>query len=237
MEKLISKLKEAPPRQRYAILIIIPIMLMLYIWFMMISPALDEKSRLETEISRTKDEIERLRMNLNPGMLEALRRQEEQLQEEYRKKYEELTSLVGEIPTEKDMGTLIRNIGRIARRSGVQIIQMQMNPPEKVSYVLLQEGDRKLVKEVSLPKEPQQPQQQNQQVPTQQIPQIIEGVSFLKSELKITLLGNYGSLKAFLEGLRKEGILSYPSTISITSEGDRLKAELTLYIIMKEEKS
>lgn len=232
MERLISRLKELSPAQRLALLVVIPALLILYVWFMMVSPALDEKSRIEVEIKKTKEEVERLRSSLNPAILQSLRKQEEQLREEYTRKYEELTALVGEIPTEKSVGKLISNISRIARKSGMQIIQIEMSPPQEVRFVLSQEGERKLVKEVSLPREPQQ---QPQQVNAQQVMQAVEGVPFLRSELKLSLIGNYRALRTFMEGLRKEGIISYPSSLSVTTEGDRLKADLTIYVIMKKE--
>jgi hypothetical protein len=145
--------------------------------------------------------------------------------------------MVGEIPTEKDAAKIIRNIGNIATKSGVVILNLQVSSPQKVNYELIQEGDKKIVKEVQ---QQQQGQQQAQQQKTQQqqkqAQQQPKGVSFLRSELKITLSGPYGSVRKFLERLAKEGVISYPSSITLTPEGaNKVRAEVVLFLIMKEE--
>ncbi len=231
MEKLMAQLKALPPWQKYAILLIVPLILILYIWFMMITPSLDEKSKLEVDIKNTKAEIDRLKAGIDPRKIDALKKQEEGLREEYSKKYAELTTLVGEIPTEKDVGLILKNIGNLAVKSGVLILGLQVSKPERVEYYIDQEFDRKLVREVPKPKESQQAQQQ-----TKQAQQKVESVAFLKGELKLSLLGNYGSIRAFLEGLRKEGILSYPSELTLTNEGNGVKADINIYLLMKEGK-
>ncbi len=237
MEKLIAQFRELPPWQRYAILILIPLVLVLYIWFMMITPVLDEKSKLETDVKNARADINRTRASMDPKIMENLRRQEEELRSQYSKSYAELTSLVGEIPTEKDMGLVLRSIGNIAKRSGVLILGMQVSNPEKVEYYLVQDGSKKLVKEVQKPKEGQQAQQQPaQQQPAKKPEQKPESVALLRSELRLSLIGDYRSVRSFLEGLKQEGVISYPSTLSINTEGNRVKADISLYLLIKEEK-
>ncbi len=239
MEKLMAQLKALPPWQKYAILLIVPLILILYIWFMMITPSLDEKSKLEVDIKNTKGDIDSLKAGIDPRKIDALKKQEEGLREEYSKKYAELTTLVGEIPTEKDVGLILKNIGNLAVRSGVLILGMEVSRPERVEYYIAQEFDRKLVREVPKTKEGQQAQQQpaqQAQQQTKQAQQKVESVAFLKGELKLSLLGNYSSIRAFLEGLRKEGILSYPSELTLTNEGNGVKADINIYLLMKEGK-
>ena len=222
MQKLIEQFKALPPWQRYVLLLVLPLFLIVYIWLMLLSPAMDEVSRLKVEVDNAKADIQRTRASLNPAILENLRREEKALEEEYLRKQAELVSLVGEIPTEKDVGKVIANIGRIAKRSKVTILNMQVSEAQRVSYTVVQEGERKVVKEL------QQQQQESQQQPQ-------EGVSLLKAELRITLLGDYNSVRAFLDNMRREGIISYPLSLSLNSEGNRLRAEFVINILMKEE--
>ena len=227
MQKLIEQFRALPPWQRYVLLLGLPIFLIVYIWLMLLSPAMDEVSRLKVEVDNAKADIQRTRASLNPAVLENLRKEEKALEEEYLRKQAELVSLVGEIPTEKDVGKVIANIGRIAKRSKVTILNMQVSEAQRVSYTVVQEGERKVVKEL------QQQQQQTEQQAQKQQPQ--EGVSLLKAELKMTLLGDYNSVRAFLDSMRREGIISYPVSLSLNSEGNRLRAEFVINILMKEE--
>ncbi len=230
MQKLIEQFKALPPWQRYVLLLVLPLFLIVYIWLMLLSPAMDEVSRLKVEVDNAKADIQRTRASLNPAVLENLRKEEKALEEEYLRKQAELVSLVGEIPTEKDVGKVIANIGRIAKRSKVTILNMQVSEAQRVSYTVVQEGERKVVKE--LQQQQQQTEQQAHQQAQKQQPQ--EGVSLLKAELKMTLLGDYNSVRAFLDNMRREGIISYPVSLSLNSEDNRLRAELVINILMKE---
>ncbi len=230
MQKFIEQFRALPPWQRYVLLLVLPLFLIVYIWLMLLSPAMDEVSRLKVEVDNAKADIQRTRASLNPAVLENLRKEEKALEEEYLRKQAELVSLVGEIPTEKDVGKVIANIGRIAKRSKVTILNMQVSEAQRVSYTVVQEGERKVVKE--LQQQQQQTEQQAHQQAQKQQPQ--EGVSLLKAELKMTLLGDYNSVRAFLDNMRREGIISYPVSLSLNSEDNRLRAELVINILMKE---
>lgn len=238
MERLIEQLRSLPPWQRFLILLIAPIGLSAYVWFTMLSPLLDERNKLQTDVRNLKGEIERIKASTSPDILEKLRKQEESLNQEYSKKYAELTSIVGEIPTEKDMGKVLENIGSIARKNGIVITGMQMGNVEKVKYQLIEEEGRKIIKELSEQKEnqqaqqAQQPQTQQQQVKAPQEKQ--QTVDFLKSELKLSLLGGYENIRGFMEDLRKRGVISYPHEVNLSGQSSRIKADVSLYLIMKE---
>ncbi len=124
MQKLIEQFKALPPWQRYVLILVLPLVLIVYIWLMLLSPAMDEVSKLKVEVNNAKADIQRIRASLNPAILENLRKEEKALEEEYLTKQAELVSLVGEIPTEKDVGKIIANIGRIAKRSKVKILNL-----------------------------------------------------------------------------------------------------------------
>jgi len=231
MQKLIEQFKALPPWQRYVLILVLPLVLIVYIWLMLLSPAMDEVSKLKVEVNNAKADIQRIRASLNPAILENLRKEEKALEEEYLTKQAELVSLVGEIPTEKDVGKIIANIGRIAKRSKVKILNLQVSGAQKVSYAITQEGEKKVVKELQQQQQTQQQEQKGQQQTGQQ-PQ--EGVTLLRSEVKMTLLGDYASVRAFLDGMRREGIISYPVSLSLSSEGNKLRAEMVINILMKE---
>ena len=226
MERLIAQFKALPPWQRAFLVALLPLILSIYVYMMLLSPALDEKDKLKKDIENTKGDLEGIRASLNPRVIESLRRQQKELEQEYLKKSEEIKNLVGEIPKEKDIGEIFKNIGKIAQKNRVVILSTQISNPEKVQYYI--EGEKKLVK-VSTP---QQTQQQPGQQQTQPSPQ---GITLLKSDLRLTLLGDYRSIRGFLETLKKEGLISYPVEINLVNDGGRLRADLTLHLIFREE--
>ena len=146
MENIKAQFKNLPPWQKYFLVLGLPILLSLYIWFILISPVLEETNKLKLEKEQVEKEIENIRNSIRPAILNGLRKEKERLEAEYAQKYAELTSMVGEIPTEKDAAKIIRNIGSIATKSGVVILNLQVSSPQKVSYELVQQGDKKLVK-------------------------------------------------------------------------------------------
>ncbi len=220
---LLDQIRNAPAWQRLAILVAIPILLILYFWTMLLSPALDEKSKLERDVENTRAELERLRLSISPRILEDLKKQRDMLKEEYSQKYTELTSFVGEIPTEKDVGKILKNIGALAQKNRVVIVAMQVSNPQKVQYYL--DEQRKVVKEI---KEVQPSQAQEKQ-------QTLEGASFKRTEARLILLGNYSTIKGFLSDLRQRGIISYPVEIDLSNEGKKVRASLTLHLLLREE--
>ncbi len=234
MEKIIAQFKALPTWQKYTLILGLPLILIVYIWLMLISSTSEEVSKLRIDLQNTKSEIDSIRASMNLGIIENLKKEKKRLEEEYIKKERELLSLVGQIPTQKEIGLIIRNIGKIAQKSGLIVINMQISSPQKVNYVLFQDGEKKFVKEIQGGQQSQDQQQQQQQQQAQPASQQ-EGVSFLRSELRVTLLGSYDSLRNFLKSLKLEGITSYPLSLNLTPEGNILKTELVIYIIMKEE--
>jgi len=231
MEKIIAQFKALPTWQKYTLILGPPLILIVYIWIMLISSTREEVSKLRIDLQNTKSEIDSIRASMNLGIIENLKKEKKRLEEEYIKKERELLSLVGQIPTQKEIGLIIRNIGKIAQKSGLIVVNMQISSPQKVNYVLFQDGEKKFVKEIQGGQQSQDQQQQQQAQPASQQ----EGVSFLRSELRVTLLGSYDSLRNFLKSLKSEGITSYPLSLNLTPEGNILKTELVIFILMKEE--
>ncbi len=140
----------------------LPIALVLYMWFMLISSTMDEINKLEKEKEALRGDIENIKRSMNPALLKNLSAQKEQLTMELENKKAELTALVGTIPTQKEGGLMLREIGRLARKNGVSLLSVQVQSPQKVVYVLETTGDKKLVKEAQ-PQTQQQAQQPQQQ--------------------------------------------------------------------------
>ncbi|MCS6998863.1 MAG: hypothetical protein NZL86_05660 [Aquificaceae bacterium] len=235
MEKIIAQFKALPQWQRLFLLVIVPLALSVYAWFMLISPAKEEVNKLKVEIETRRAEIKGIRASMNPALIENLKKEKSKLEEELRLKEEERERLVGELPKEGDIGLLLKNIGQVARKSGVVILGMQVSTPQQATYVLLEEGNRKVVNEAQPQQQPQQAQQQAQQKAQQAQPQPPpqQGVSLLRSELKLSLVGSYTSTQDFIKNLRREGIVSYPTSMSLMPDGNRLKVEMTIYLLMK----
>ncbi|MCS7262526.1 MAG: hypothetical protein NZ560_03830 [Aquificaceae bacterium] len=236
MDKLIAQFRALPQWQRLFLLVLVPFGLSVYVWYMLLSPAREEVRKFKVEIQTRKTEIQNIKASLNPALIENLKKEEARLRTELQLKEEEQRRLVGEIPKEGDVGLLLRNIGQVARRSGVVLLSMQVSSPQSVTYVLVEEGGRKKVIEAQPQQQPQQQQaqQQPQQKPQQAQPQNPpQGVSFQRIELKVSLTGSYPSVKDFINNLRKEGVISYPTSLSITPEGSQVKAEITIQLLMK----
>ncbi len=224
MERLIAQFKALPLWQRAFLIAVLPLILSIYVYMMLLSPALDERDKLKKDVEGVKVDIERIKSSINPKLIESLKKQQEELEREYIRKSAELKNLVGEIPTEKEIGKVIKDVGRIAQKSRVIILSMQISNPEKVQYYM--EGEKNLVK-VYKPQQTQA-QQQAQQTPSQVI-------TLLKSDVRLSILGDYISIKNFLEALKEEGIVSYPVEINLYSDGHRIKVDLTLHTLFNEE--
>jgi hypothetical protein len=57
------------------------------------------------------------------------------------------------------------------------------------------------------------------------------------AELKIYFVGSYANIVNFLKSLEKVGFVSYPSAFEVERvEKDMLKGDLTILVIIKEEK-
>ncbi len=229
MAKLLEQFNALPPWQRYLLLLALPLILSGYLWFLLLAPLREEVASLENKKNAESQTIQRLKADINPKVIERLKQEEERLKAELEVKQRELDSLVGAIPTQKDMGMVVNTLSNMARKSGVTILNIQFKPPQSTMYVLEEAGGKKVVKE----SQPQQQQTQQQKQKQQQAPQ---GVKYYKLETNITLTGTYRSINSFIEGLRKGGFVSYPVDLSITKgEGRLLRAGLTLFIIMREE--
>lgn len=87
------------------------------------------------------------------------------------------------------------------------------------------------------PQQQGQQEQKSQQQAQEQKQQTSSVVKHLTAELKISFVGSYANVVNFLKSLEKGGFVSYPSTFKVERvEKDMLKGDLTILIIMKEEK-
>lgn len=218
-------LYKLPSWQRIVILFVFPLALLVYVWLLLLSPTLEEVKKLTDEIDRVRAEVQNIQRSMNPKIIENLKNKEEATKKLLEEKEKELTAIVGNIPGEKDIGMILRQVGVLARESGLTIINVQMGPRQEVLYTLETSGNEKFVKEV-------QEQQQKQKQEAKKV----EGVKYLRSELKMALLGKYENFKKFMEYMAEGGLISYPSSINLTqAEGGKLKGDISLYLLLSKE--
>ncbi len=226
MEKLKAQWSALPQWQKLTILLVLPIAIIGYTYVMFINPLIEdlEKSKKEKEeLTRSIEELKRL---ANPKALEPLRKQRDELKAQLEVKKQELELVVGEIPSTKDAGTIYKKFGAIASETGVRILSINLAQPNEVGYTLEKTPEGRAV--VKIVRE--QTQQQGQQQPS-------DVVKHPTAELKISFVGSYANVVNFLKSLEKRGFVSYPSAFSVDrSEKGMLKGDLTILIIMKEEK-
>lgn len=245
MEKLKAQWAALPQWQKLFILLILPIVIIGYIYAMLITPLREdlEKSRKEQEELTTR--IAELKRLTNPKALESLRKQRDDLKAQLEVKKQELELVVGEIPSTKDVSSIYKKLGAIASKSGVRILSINLAKPNEVNYTLEKtpEGRAvvKIVKEQSQPQGQQQQQksqqQKSQQKAQEQKQQPSNVIKHLTAELKISFVGSYANVVNFLKSLEKGSFASYPSAFKVERvENGMLKGDLTILVIMKEEK-
>jgi Tfp pilus assembly protein PilO len=231
MEKLKAQWSALPQWQKLIILLVLPIAIIGYTYVMLINPLIEnlEKSKKEKEeLTRSIEELKRL---ANPKALEPLRKQRDELKAQLEVKKQELELVVGEIPSTKDTGTIYKKFGAIASETGVRILSINLAQPNEVGYTLEKTPEGRAV--VKIVRE--QTQQQGQQEQKPQLPSDV--VKHPTAELKISFVGSYANVVNFLRSLERGGFVSYPSAFSVDRSGNgMLKGDLTILIIMKEEK-
>jgi len=225
-----QKINELPQWQRVFVLVGLPIALVVFLYFLLLQPAKEEMGKLKDQKEKTQWEIENLQRSTNPRFLENLKKKEEETRRLLEEKEKELSAMVGTIPTKKDVSVVLKNIGLLAKRSGLTITNVQIQPGQETLYVLQSAGDEKFVKEL----QPQPQQAQQQQKKQQQQKQ--EGVKYIKQSIKVSFTGTYPAVEKFMEGMSKGGVISYPSSIQISqAEPGKLRGELDVFVLIKEE--
>ncbi len=231
MEKLKAQWSALPQWQRLFILLILPIVIIGYIYAMLIAPLREDLEKNRKEKEELDRRIAELKSLTDPGALEPLRKQRDDLKAQLEVKKQELELLVGEIPSTKDVGNIYKKLGAIASKSGVRILSINLAEPIEVGYTLEKTPEGRAV--VKIVKE--QPQQQGQQ--EQRLQQPSDVVKHPTAELKISFVGSYANVVNFLKSLERGGFVSYPSTFKVERvEKDMLKGDLIILVIMKEEK-
>jgi len=231
MEKLKAQWSALPQWQKLFILLILPIAIIGYTYAMLITPLKEELEKNRKEKEELDRRIAELKRLTDPQALEPLRKQRDDLRTQLEVKRQELELVVGEIPSTKDVGTIYKKLGAIASKSGVRLLSVSLAQPNEVGYTLEKTPEGKAV--VKIVRE--QTQQQGQQEQKPQQPSNV--VKHPTAELKISFVGSYANIVNFLRSLERGGFVSYPSTFKVERvEKGMLKGDLTILIIMKEEK-
>jgi hypothetical protein len=232
MEKLKAQWSALPQWQKLIILLVLPIAIIGYTYVMLINPLiknLEESKKQKEELTRSIEELKRL---ANPKALEPLRKQRDELKAQLEVKKQELELVVGEIPSTKDTGTIYKKFGAIASESSINLAQ-----PNEVGYTLEKTPEGRAVVKIVREQTQQQGRQQQQKPQEQKQQQPSDVVKHPTAELKISFVGSYANIVNFLKSLEKGGFVSYPSAFKVDrSEKGMLKGDLTILIIMKEEK-
>ncbi len=231
MEKLKAQWSALPQWQKLFILLILPIVIIGYIYAMLITPLREDLEKNRKEKEELDRRIAELKSLTDPQALEPLRKQRDDLKAQLEVKKQELELVVGDIPSTNDVSSVYKKLGAIASKSGVRLLSVSLAKPNEVGYTLEKTPEGRAV--VKIVKE--QTQQQGQQ--QQKLQQPSDVVKHPTAELKISFVGSYANIVNFLKSLERGGFVSYPSTFKVERvEKDMLKGELTILIIMKEEK-
>jgi len=239
MEKLKAQWSALPQWQKLFILLMLPIVIIGYIYAMLITPLREdlEKSKKEKEELTTR--IAELKGLTDPKALEPLRKQRDDLKAQLEVKKQELELLVGEIPSTNDVSSVYKKLGAIASKSGVRILSINLAKPNEVNYALEKTPEGRAVVKIvkEQPQQQGQQQQKSQQKAQEQKQQTSNVVKHPTAELKISFVGSYANVVNFLKSLEKGGFVSYPSAFKVERvEKGMLKGDLTILVIMKEEK-
>ncbi len=232
MEKLKAQWSALPQWQKLSILLILPIAIIGYIYAMLITPLREDLEKSRKQKEELTGRIAELKRLTDPEALEPLRKQRDDLKAQLEVKKQELELVVGEIPSTKDVGTIYKKLGAIASKSGVTILSINLAEPNEVGYTLEKTPEGKVL--VKIVKEQTQQQGQQEQKPHQPS----DVVKHPTAELKVSFVGSYAKVVNFLKSLERGGFVSYPSTFKVERvEKDMLKGDLTILVIMKEEKT
>jgi hypothetical protein len=230
MEKLKAQWSALPQWQKLFILLILPIVIIGYIYAMLITPLREDLEKNRKEKEELTRRIAELKSLTDPQALEPLRKQRDELEAQLEVKKRELELVIGEIPSTKDASTVYKKLGAIASKSGVKILSISLAEPNEVGYTLEKTPEGKAVVKIVN----DQPQQQGQQEQKPQQPSDV--VKHPTAELKVSFVGSYANVVNFLKSLEKGGLVSYPSTFKVERvEKGMLKGDLTILVIMKEE--
>ncbi|ADC88684.1 hypothetical protein Thal_0046 [Thermocrinis albus DSM 14484] len=231
MESLRRQWEQLPQWQKYILLFLLPILAGAYVWMMLVSPNVEKLESLRREKAQLEQEIKNLKVASDPRTLENLKKREEEMETQLRQKQAELEAVVGQIPTVKDGGSVIRAIGQMARSTGVVILSVNLSTPQKTRYVL-EDKERKKVTVV----QQQQPQQQQQQKQQKEVKPAKPSVEYPTGELKLVFEGTPQRVRTFLTALERGGVVSYPQSLSLSrGEKGKVKGELTIKVIFREE--
>ena len=239
MEKLKAQWSALPQWQKLFILLILPIVITGYIYAMLITPLREDLEKSRKEKEELTRRIAELKSLTDPQALEPFRKQRDDLKAQLEVKKQELELLVGEIPSTNDVSSVYKKLGAIASKSGVRILSINLAKPNEVNYALEKTPEGRAVVKIvkEQPQQQGQQQQKSQQKAQEQKQQTSNVVKHPTAELKISFVGSYANVVNFLKSLEKGGFVSYPSAFKVERvEKGMLKGDLTILVIMKEEK-
>ena len=230
MADLREQWEATPLWQKIVLVFAFPTIVAGAIWFYIIKPDLERKEKLLEEKKNIKMEIQNYRNLLKPQVLKNLEKKISQLEERLEEKKKELEKVVGTIPTVKDLDRIFGKINSLAFESGVIIGKVKLSDPIERRFTLSEKNGRKVVQEVKAQPAPQV-QRGRRGVRTQKV----TGTPLTVITVELRVLGTTEKISRFLESLYREGIVSYPKSLSIKPDRERgvLTADLTIDVILQ----
>ena len=232
LERITQQWANAPLWQRLLILIIAPLVIIGAIYFYNIKPNIEKKKQLELQAVQLKQEIDKYSRLIQPGALRELEEQLKSLLQEEEKTRAEVEKVVGKIPTKEEIERILGEINFMAGIRDLVITRIAVSQPRVTNLLVVEAGERKIVKLASQSKRNQQGNRgQAQQTPQGGTP----GVPVTMMEVQMTLEGKTSDLYGFLESLYRKGLVSYPKSVRISpvKNANIVTAQVVIDIILQ----
>jgi type IV pilus assembly protein PilO len=120
-----KKLPKIPKRVILPLMLLVTILIVVAGYFLLLTPQFEEKGRLEAELSHQRQELARLTAIKN-GMLKQ--------RSEYAQLQDRLKELVKQMPEQKDIPNLLRNVSAIGQETKLRIRFFEPKPMEAQEF-------------------------------------------------------------------------------------------------------
>ena len=234
MPSLKEQWEATPAWQRMVVAVALPLVAIGAVWMYVVKPDMETKDRLTKEKQQLNQEIAKYKRLIRPGALKKLEEQLENLKKEEEAKKKELEKVVGDIPTQREIEKVFGEINRIAVSKNLVITSISLSSPKTQNLQLVEKGGKKFVKPAV-----QQQQQRKRgrgrrgRAKKKQAP--AQGIPITTVEVAMNLEGRTKDVYGFLEALYKQGLVSYPKSVSLKPSRDRgvVSASVTIDVILQ----
>lgn len=204
----------APLWQKAIIILVLPGVLLGAIWFYAIKPDMEERDKLVNEREQLRQEVEKYRKMSRPEVIENLKRELERLKGEEEEKRRELESMVGKLPTKKEVERVFGEINSLALSNDLVITRIAVSEPKDYNVELVENGGKRFLKQVDSKG---------------------AGVPITTMEVSMSFEGSASGVYRFLKGLQEKGIVSYPKSIKLkpVKEKGLVSADIVIEVVLQ----